>query len=162
MMMTSKLDLISIYTDGACDNGGGTRAHHGGWASILVENGQERIFTGHAYPETNSTAELKALIMGLSKITKPCYVEFYSDAQYLVYGYNTWLAAWKARNWKRVLNPELWKQIDRFPYSLHGNWIRGHAKKGEQSDHQKYNVQCDELAVEEAWKSYREHTGEKA
>lgn len=155
------MQSTNLFCDGACSNTGGLRAHHGGWAAILVVGDCEKILTGHNYPETNSTAEIKSLLLGLEHLSVPCPVGFFSDSQYIVKGVNIWLNNWISRDYHKVEHADLWRRIApyRKSHSLHGTWIRGHAIKGKRSAYQEFNVRCDELAVKEAWKSYREVTG---
>lgn len=165
--MTRAKPYVSLYCDGSCSPRG-TRAWHGGWAAILVFGDLEKVVTGHSYPETNSTMELKALLGGLQVLKRPCQIEVYCDAKYVVDGTNDWLGGWLEKKWRgragKIDHRDLWIAVAEHKriHNIHCNWIRGHSKKDGRSHHQEYNVRCDELAEEEAWKSYREVTGEKA
>ena len=159
-------DTVTIFCDGACSISG-SRARHGGWAAILVYQDVEKVISGHSYPETNQTMELQALIGGLQALKRRCHVEFWSDSQYLVKGVNEWLESWRRREWhtsenERVKNQSYWKEIERLKniHDIHGNWVRGHTNR--KGKNHVYNARCDELAVAEAWNSYRDLTGEKA
>jgi ribonuclease HI len=74
-------------------------------------------------------------------------VDLYSDSQYVVNGLNSWMDDWKAKGWKRgrnarVLNLELWKELDelRQVHDINAIWVRGHSEHPE-------NERCDKLAV---------------
>lgn len=154
---------VTVYTDGA-GSSSGVRAYFGGYAAILISGGAEKIVRGHQYPATNGAMEIMALIAGLRTLKRPCQVEFYSDAQYLVKGVNIWLPLWKERNWraadgKALENLELWRKIDRL-VAIHntvGHWVRGHVPIEDRNSHHEYNARCDEMAVAEAWIGFREH-----
>lgn len=149
---------VSVYTDGACSNSG-TRAYHGGHAAIIVWEETEKIVRGHEYPATNSTMELQALISALKALQEPCWVDFYSDARYLVDGFSKWLVNWIEKGWpSRIENQKQWKEIAHLAtiHDIRGTWIRGHAKQSECSPRQAYNIRCDEMAVEEAWACFEE------
>ena len=81
-------------------------------------------------------------------------VRYVSDSEYLVKGMNEWLAAWKARGWKRkggaIENLELWQKLDqaRAAHDVRWQWVRGHA------DHPK-NEYADHLAVTAAERQHR-------
>lgn len=160
------LPVVILNCDGSCAPTG-TRAHHGGWTSILVFGDLEKVVSGHSFPETNSTMEIKALLGGLKELKRPCRVEIFCDAKYVVNGVNEWIDSWVKRGWKGrngpVAHRELWEQVNSYRkiHDMHAHWIRGHSPKKDRSEHQEYNVRCDELAEIEAWKSYKEITGKE-
>lgn len=136
---------VLLFTDGACSGNPGP----GGWAYILKHPGSgkevERI--GGEAETTNNRMELRAVIEGLSALSRPSVVEVWSDSQYVLNGLNEWMDNWKKRGWKTagkkpVKNRELWEMLDelRTTHDLTYHWIRGHAEHPE-------NERCDELAV---------------
>lgn len=161
--------LAQIFCDGACSNSG-TRAYFGGWASILVRGDREDIYSGNHYPATNNTMELQALIGGLDALgDEPYIVEFFSDARYVVDGFNLWLKNWIRRDWRtsggdEAANQDHWRKVAEHTvlHDIHGNWIRGHVAQADRSLYQEYNARCDELAVQEAWNGFRIARGDKA
>lgn len=78
--MELPLPVITIYTDGSC------KSRMGGWASVLIWNGQQWNLCGSAYDTTSNRMELTAVIMALSKLTTRCIVHLYSDSKYVLDG----------------------------------------------------------------------------
>ena len=115
--MRIKNTMIDIYTDGSCLGNPGP----GGWAAIVVEDGDKRILSGGSPKTTNNRMELAAAIEGLDAIPKGAAVTVHSDSQYLV---NT-----MTRNWKRRVNQDLWERLDSVVAgrAVRWKWVRGHA-----------------------------------
>ena len=90
-----------------------------------------KVLSGGDPSTTNNRMELLALINGLKALKRPCEVNFYSDSQYVVNGFNEWLDNWMVigLDTKGVKNPDLWsiiwemKQI----HIITGHWVRGHS-----------------------------------
>lgn len=86
---------------------------------------------------------------GLSTLTRPSHVAFYSDSHYLIQGMKNWVHTWAARGWKRkrgsIVNLELWQELSRIAagHSVEWRWVRGHAG-------QPKNEYVNRLAVEAA------------
>ena len=88
-------------------------------------------------------------------LTRPCYVELFTDSVYVGKGMTEWMPKWKANGWKRregkqlkpVKNEDLWRALDeqisrhRIKYTR----VAGH------SGHEE-NERCDRLAVNAAAK----------
>lgn len=138
-------DLVELHTDGACSGNPGP----GGWAYVLKHpaSGMEKEDSGSAPDTTNNRMELRAVIEGLTALSRPSRVELYSDSQYVLNGLNKWMDGWKKRGWKNtskqpVKNMELWKQLDELmqTHTLTFHWVRGH-------DGHIENERCDALAV---------------
>lgn len=137
---------VEIYTDGACKGNPG----HGGWATILVYEGHERVISGGERVTTNNRMELIAAIEGLRALKEPCEVMLYSDSRYLVDAVNCgWLKGWRAAGWRRgkeeLKNPDLWQELDALlsRHAVTMNWVKGH-------DGHAYNERCDSIATENA------------
>ncbi|HYF15942.1 MAG TPA: ribonuclease HI [Phycisphaerales bacterium] len=144
--MTNPLPHVHLYTDGACSGNPGP----GGWAYILKHpaTGLAREGSGAERETTNNRMELRAVIEGLSALTKRSRVELTSDSQYVLNGLKEWMDSWKQRGWrtadkKPVKNQDLWELLDelRSRHDIRFHWIRGHAGHAE-------NERCDRLAVE--------------
>lgn len=143
---------VNIYTDGACSGNPGP----GGWASILVYNGKEKLISGGEASTTNNRMELTAVVTALEILKEECEVELTSDSKYVVDAINKgWLDSWQKKNWKKsdgkpALNVDLWQklipQLARHKVSF--VWIKGH-------DGHQYNERCDTVAVEESQKFSR-------
>lgn len=63
----SDRDLITLYSDGACENNPGP----GGWAVILRSGMRERRLSGGYRKTTNNRMELRAVIEGLKAFKGP-------------------------------------------------------------------------------------------
>ena len=139
---------VTIYTDGSCSGNPGP----GGWGSILIYNGAEKVLSGGEKNTTNNRLELTAAIEALKALKEPCEVELYTDSKYLSDAVNLfWLRSWKNRGWKRkegpLLNAELWQELDSLlsAHRVKVIWVKGHAENN-------YNNRCDALAVAETEK----------
>ncbi len=146
--MTAAKPTVQLYTDGACLGNPGP----GGWAYILRHpgSGAERECSGSEPATTNNRMELRAVIEGLTALTRPSHVELYSDSQYVLKGLREWMTSWKAKGWrtadkKPVKNVELWQRLDELKaeHTLAFHWVKGHAGHPE-------NERCDQLATKAA------------
>ena len=137
---------VDIYTDGACSGNPGP----GGWASILIYNGKEKIIFGFEKETTNNRMELLAVIKGLEILKEPCEVDLFSDSAYVCNAIKeNWIENWQLNNWKnsqkkQVLNIELWQKLLDLMcvHKVTFNKVKGHADN-------KNNNRCDELARRE-------------
>ncbi len=134
--------MIKIWTDGSCLGNPGP----GGWAFIVTDGKNYAERNGGEKNTTNNRMELMAVIAALSATKKHDTVEIHTDSQYVKNGMETWLANWKARNWrtadkKPVKNQDLWQKLDELSSTVKINWVwvRGH-------DGEEFNERCDELA----------------
>lgn len=136
---------VTIYTDGACSGNPGI----GGWGTILIYNGHERILSGYNKDTTNNRMELFAVIQGLSALKEPCEVEVYSDSAYVCNAFiEGWTKRWEKNNWKTsnksdVKNDDLWKMLLMLMSAHKVKYIKvkGHADN-------EYNNRCDKLATD--------------
>ncbi len=132
---------ITLYSDGSSLGNPGP----GGYGGILDYRGTRREFSGGEPHTTNNRMELRGVIEGLKLLKEPCDVTVVSDSSYVVKAINEWLPAWIKRDFKKVKNPDLWREyleVSR-PHTVRGQWVRGHAGHAE-------NERCDELARGEA------------
>lgn len=126
--MSKKVD-VKIYTDGACKGNPGI----GGWGALLIcEKGEKELFGGELYT-TNNQMELKATIMALRALKRPCNVELWTDSQYVKRGMTEWVSGWIRNNWKNsskkdVKNADLWKELvlESNKHEVNWNWVKGH------------------------------------
>jgi ribonuclease HI len=145
------LPHIHLFTDGACSGNPGP----GGWGYILrhLATGKEKEASGGEADTTNNRMELQATIEGLSALKRRCYVELFTDSEYVRKGLQEWMAGWKRNGWikssdkKPVKNADLWKQLDELiqQHKLKFHHVDGHSGHPE-------NERCDVLAVEASWK----------
>jgi len=136
---------IIMYTDGACSGNPGP----GGYAAILMYEGNMKEVSGFEKDTTNNKMEMTAVIKGLESIKEPCDIEIYSDSSYVVDSVEKgWLFGWVKKNWiksdkKPVKNIELWTEMLKYlkMHNIKFIKVKGH------SDNE-YNNRCDKLAVE--------------
>lgn len=142
---------VIVYTDGSCwpTNGG-----PGGWAAILLYEGQEHTVQGNQRNTTNNRMEIVAVLEGLRALVVPCKVVVFCDSQYVVRSIGTWekgtphwintgyMAGWIQTAYNGKKNVDLWMQIEqevRRHTRVETVWLKGH--KGNE-----YNERCDKLA----------------
>ena len=114
---------------------------------MLIRYGEaEKKLYGGEIATTNNRMELKAVIEGLSALTKPCKVKITTDSKYVMTGATEWLDNWKKRSRKtagkkQVLNVDLWMQLDGLinKHELEWFWVKGHSGHAE-------NEMADQLA----------------
>lgn len=104
---------VTIYTDGACSGNPGP----GGWAALLLYNGQERVLTGAEALTTNNRMELMAALEALRALREPCRATIHTDSTYLQKAFTEgWLTRWQRNGWKTaskkpVENRDLWEAL---------------------------------------------------
>lgn len=137
---------LVIYTDGGASPNPGP----GGWAAvILAPGGEPRELSGGAPSTTNNRMELQAAISALAEVAEPSTVDLYTDSQYVRQGITSWMALWRARNWRRrdggpVKNVDLWRRLEGLNrrHRVHWHWVKGHAGN-------EWNERVDALASAE-------------
>jgi cyclic pyranopterin phosphate synthase len=112
------VEVIEIYTDGAYN----PALDQGGWAAVLIENGQKHVFSGTVKKTTSNRMEITAALEGISHTPKNSEVVVYTDSQYL-FGCMT-------RNWRRRKNLDLLEQLDKVvsQRKARWEWISGDAE----------------------------------
>ena len=135
--------MIKIYTDGSCLENPG----NGGWAAIIINNGQKTNIKGSKKNTTNNQMELLAPIEALKKIPKGSKVQIFTDSKYVKSGITEWIYNWKKNGWKTaskqdVKNKELWLELDLLnnEFEINWNWVKAH-------ENNTYNNLADEYAV---------------
>ena len=136
---------VILYTDGACSGNPGV----GGYGSILIYKGKERVISGAEGMTTNNRMELMAVIKGLEALKEPCKVDIYSDSAYVVNAFlQEWITNWQNNGFKtskgKVLNIELWQKLIELCACHDVSWhkVKGHADN-------EYNNRCDSIARKE-------------
>ncbi|MDT8339384.1 MAG: ribonuclease HI [Sulfurimonas sp.] len=134
---------ITLFSDGSALGNPGP----GGYGAILRFGNKEREISGGEAHTTNNRMELLAVIEGLRALREPCNVEIISDSSYVVKGINEWLESWIKRDFKKVKNPDLWREYIEVSkgHKINAIWVRGHNGHIE-------NERCDILAKIEAQK----------
>ena len=142
--MDKNLKKVTIYTDGACSGNPGP----GGYAAILIYNGNEKEISGADKSTTNNKMEMLGIIKALETLKEKCDVEVYSDSAYVVNSINNkWVYSWKKNNWiksdkSKAKNINLWERLLELIafHNVKFIKVKGH------SDNE-YNNRCDKLAV---------------
>lgn len=134
---------ITLFSDGSALGNPGP----GGYGTILKFGEKEKVLCGAYEHTTNNRMELLGVIEGLKALKEPCDVDVISDSSYVIKGINEWLEGWIKRNFKKVKNPDLWKEYIEVskPHKINGIWVRGHNGHVE-------NERCDDIARNEAEK----------
>lgn len=121
---------VIIYTDGACRGNPGP----GGYGALLCYGEQQKEVSGAVVNTTNNRMELLAAIEALAVLRSTCYVDLYTDSQYLKKGMTEWLHNWKKKNWKSasgqpVKNIDLWQRLEEVvqKHEVHWHWVKGHS-----------------------------------
>ena len=122
--------MIKIYTDGSCLVNPG----NGGWAAIIIKNGQKTQIKGSKKNTTNNQMELLAPIEALKKIPKGSKVQIFTDSKYVKSGITEWIYNWKKNGWKtankqEVKNKDLWTELDILAneFEISWNWVKAHS-----------------------------------
>ena len=122
--------MIKIYTDGSCLENPGK----GGWAAIIINNGEKTKIKGSKENTTNNQMELLAPIMALKKIPIGSKVLIFTDSKYVKSGITEWINNWKKNGWKTaskkdVRNKELWIKLDGLSssFDIEWNWVKAHS-----------------------------------
>jgi ribonuclease HI len=128
--MSMSEQRVVIHTDGACSGNPGP----GGWGAILTFGDHEKELMGGEPQTTNNRMELSAAIAALEALKRPCFVDLYTDSEYLKNGITSWINGWKRNGWrtadkKPVKNVDLWKRLDEAMahHQVNWRWVKGHA-----------------------------------
>ena len=122
--------MIKIYTDGSCIENPGK----GGWAAIILNDGNKTEIKGNKKDTTNNQMELLAPIQALKKIPKGSKVQIFTDSKYVKSGITEWIHNWKKNGWKtaskqEVKNKELWLELDLLnnEFEISWNGVKAHS-----------------------------------
>lgn len=141
-MTKPHLDIIDIYTDGACSGNPGP----GGWGAMLRRGDLEKEICGGEADTTNNRMEITAAIRALQSLKRPAHVRLHTDSVYLRDGITKWIHKWKSNGWKTaarkpVKNVDLWQELESAlgTHKIEWHWVKGH-------DGHPENERADELA----------------
>ena len=122
--------MIKIYTDGSCLENPGK----GGWAAIIINNGEKTKIKGSKENTTNNQMELLAPIMALKKIPIGSKVLIFTDSKYVKSGITEWINNCKKNGWKTASkkdgkNKDLWIKLDGLSssFDIEWNWVKAHS-----------------------------------
>ena len=111
------MDIIRIYTDGAC-SGNQQEKNYGGWGAVLETAGHRKELWGGQADTTNNRMELTAVIEAFRTLKKDgLTVHVFSDSAYVSNCFREkWYESWEKNKWrnaahKSVENQELWKEL---------------------------------------------------
>jgi ribonuclease HI len=121
-----------VYTDGACI--GQTPLRPGGWAAVILLEGEEQVLAG-AHPATTITAmELTAAVRALRAVPPSASVDLFTDSAALVIGITQRLPWWRSRGWRtvkgrKVPDRELWQELAELAAArpVAWTWVKAHA-----------------------------------
>lgn len=140
-----EIDVVVVYTDGACSGNPGP----GGWAWAVAPNGVEHDSGGEPH-STNQRMEIRAAYEALLAFeTDPRVVRIVSDSTYVVKCFTEkWWQGWFRRGWKNsqgkpIANRDLWEPFIELVNSrgrVEFEWVRGHSGDA-------MNERVDRLAV---------------
>ncbi|CUG35397.1 ribonuclease H1, putative [Bodo saltans] len=155
-------NVTNVYVDGSClANGQGAHAR-GGYGGFYGNN-DPRNFSEPLRPDerqTNNRGELKAAIHAIrqateSSSTNPLHI--HTDSRYVIDGITKWIDGWRKKDYDKVENSDLWKELD----ATHQRQCAQYARisGGQPSDAVKFhhvkghsgvygNEQADKLAVQ--------------
>ena len=116
--------MIKIYTDGSCLKNPG----NGGWAAIIIKEGENKEISGSEKDTTNNRMELLAPINALKKMNPNEQIVIYTDSKYVKLGITEWINKWVINNWKtskkeEVKNKDLWTELYNLNKALNVEWI---------------------------------------
>jgi len=127
----TQLDVVTIYSDGACSGNPGA----GGWAAVVIDGTLERDLAGGEPSTTNQRMELRGAIEGLRAVKGHRNVALYSDSAYIVNCFrDKWYERWRQNGWKNaqkkaVSNRDLWEALIEQVERHHVTWhkVAGHS-----------------------------------
>lgn len=126
----NNLEIVNIYTDGACSGNPGP----GGWGVLIKYQDREIELMGGECETTNNRMEMTAAIMALESLELVKKVNIHTDSTYLRDGITKWIINWKANGWKTstkkpVKNIDLWQRLETATalYDIEWHWVKGHA-----------------------------------
>lgn len=143
---------VMIYCDGACSGNPGP----GGWACVLVYQGNKKELSGFVEETTNNRMELTAAMQGLLALKEQCKVNLFTDSAYIHNAFDKgWIIAWQNNGWMTknktpVENQDLWKVLVNLnkDHKIVWNKVKGHADD-------ELNNRCDQLARAEIKKNLK-------
>lgn len=138
-----------ILVELGCDGSGSVTGMPGGWAYVLraidSETGEilrEQEGFGGCVSTTSQRMEQQSLLKGLSALRKPTMLTVISDSEYIQNPFRkNWVAGWIAKDFRKVKNVDMWKQIipEVAKHEINWVWVKGHTGHA-------LNERCDRLA----------------
>jgi ribonuclease HI len=126
----TETQVVEIATDGACKGNPGP----GGWGALIRLGDKEKEISGGEPNTTNNRMELRAAIVALNALKRPCRVKLSIDSTYVKDGITKWIFGWQKNGWrtaarKPVKNADLWQELLKAvePHQIEWQWVKGHA-----------------------------------
>lgn len=134
--------MITIATDGSCIGNPGPGAYG------FVAQTEQGLFP-KAIPVAATTvgemevrAFLEAMLYYIANHMEQDTAHILCDSQYVVNGYNEWMAGWQAKGWRKgkgqLAHVDLWKRIADAKATVRHNvtveWVRAHQNTGSLND----------------------------
>lgn len=128
--------MMNIYTDGSCLQNPGP----GGWGVLILDKESNWEISGNDAYTTNNKMELQAVIEAIKFVDKGDLI-IHSDSMYVINGITNWINNWIRKDWKKVKNVELWKELYILTKerNIEWTWVKAHADN-------EYNNRVDEIA----------------
>ena len=82
----------------------------GGYGTILLYSGKERLLSGKKSNTTANRMELYSVMEGLRVLKEPCDIEIVTSSLYVTKSISVWLDRWIKRDFDKVKNLELWQE----------------------------------------------------
>ncbi|KAA8731421.1 DNA polymerase III subunit epsilon [Acinetobacter qingfengensis] len=143
--MSNSTQSFTLYVDGACRGNPGI----GGWGAFIIDQQKKtQEYHGGELNTTNNRMELTAAIEGILACPVAAQLTIYTDSIYVKRGITEWITGWKAKNWKDVKNPDLWKKLDQActGRNIEWHWVKGHAgNEGNERADQLANLGADSV-----------------
>ncbi|CUS15382.1 unnamed protein product [Tuber aestivum] len=156
-VIAKKSSILRIYTDGSALHNGKPSAIAGVGVWFGDKDSSRNISEPLPGPrQTNSRAELTAILRAINVAPKHREVAIYTDSEYAINCVTVWHINWSKNNWitsvgRPVENQDLIVQIlerlrerESYGSKTHFEWVRGHTGQNDG------NSQADRLAVQGA------------
>lgn len=106
------LSTVEIYLKASYN----TTRDVGGWGALLIHGDHRKTLSGQVQGASANAALLIGAIEALRTLKRPCRIQFYTDAKYLLHGATQWLPNWTSHGWKtktgnEVANRTLWEEL---------------------------------------------------
>lgn len=124
------VDTDRPYTTAWTDGSSTGRVGPGGWAWCVVDGPNTgREGSGGALGTTNQRMELQAAHEAMRALSGLLLIV--SDSEYVVKGMTLWQEGWRRKNWRKVMNDDLWRPAVDAYLARDGEvrlmWVKGHA-----------------------------------
>jgi ribonuclease HI len=113
----SRENATLVFVDGSCLGNGQGGAARGGYGGFYGNNDSRNFSEPLLSDErqTNNRGELKAAIHAIrhaseSRSLTPLHI--YTDSRYVIDGITKWIVAWRKKDYAKVENDDLWRELD--------------------------------------------------